>query len=47
MDTFHERDTNASLADCNKTTAPDGFQFKRSSDHAPFYNLVFEEETKF
>ena len=47
MDTFHERDTIASLADCNETTAPEGFQFKKSSDHVLFYNLAFDEETKF
>ena len=28
MDTFRERDTITSLADLNKTTAADGFQFK-------------------
>ena len=31
----------------NKTTAPDGVQFKKSNDHALFYNLVFDKETKF
>ena len=36
-----------SLADLNETTAADGFHFKKSSDHALFYNLVFDEETKF
>ena len=30
----------------NKTTAPDGVQFKKSNDHALFYNLVFDKETK-
>ena len=48
MDTFRKRDTNiTSLADLNETTAPDGFQFKNSNDHALFYNLVFDDETKF
>ena len=47
MDTFRERDTITSLADSNQTTAPDGFQFKKSTDHALFYNLVFDKETKF
>ena len=47
MDTFHKRVTVTSLADLNETTAPDGFQFKNSNDHALFYNLVFDEETKF
>ena len=48
MDTFRKRDTNITgLADLNETTAPDGFQFKNSNDHALFYNLVFDEETKF
>ena len=47
MDTFRERDTIMSLADLNETTAPDGFQFKKSNDHALFYNLVFDEETNF
>ena len=41
MDTFCERDTIRSLADFNETTAPDGFQFKTSNNHALFYNLVF------
>ena len=31
----------------NETTALDGFQFKKSNDHALFCNLVFDEETKF
>ena len=47
MDTLRERDTITSLADLNETTAPDGFQFKKSNDHALFYNLVFDKETKF
>ena len=46
MDTFHERDAITILADLNKTTASDGFQFKKSNDHALFYNLVFAKETK-
>ena len=44
MDTFCERDTIMSLPDLNETTAPDGFQFKKSNDHALFYNLAFDEE---
>ena len=47
MDTFRKRDTITSLADLNETTAPDGFKFKKSNDHALFYNLVFVQETKF
>ena len=47
MDSFRERDTITSLADLNETTAPDGFQFKKSTDHALFYNLLFDKETKF
>ena len=43
MDTFCERDTIRSLADFSETTAPDGFQFKTSNNHALFYNLVFGE----
>ena len=47
MDSFRERDAITSLADLNETTTPDGFQFKKSNDHALFYNLVFNKETKF
>ena len=47
MDAFRETDTITSLADLNETTAHDGFQFKKSNDHALFYNLVFDKETKF
>ena len=47
MDTFRKKDTVTSLADLTETTAADGFHFKKSSDHALFYNLVFDEETKF
>ena len=47
MDTLRKRDTITSLADLNETTAPDGFQLKKSTDHALFYNLVFDKETKF
>ena len=36
-----------SLADLNETTALDGLQFKKSIDHALFYNLVFDKEIKF
>ena len=43
MDSFRERDTISSLADLNQTAA----QFKKSNDHALFYNLVFDKETKF
>ena len=46
MYTFCEIDTITSLSDLNKTTTPDGFQFKKSNDHAVFYNLVFDKETK-
>ena len=44
MGTFGKRDTFTTLADLSKTTAPDGFQFKKSNDHALFYNLVFERQ---
>ena len=44
MDTFRKRDTITDLANLNETTAPDGFQFKKSNDHALFYNLAFDEE---
>ena len=47
MDTFRERDAITSLADLNEATAPDGFQLKKSNDHALFYNLVFDEKIKF
>ena len=47
MDIFRERDTITSLADLDETTAPDGFQFKKSEEHALFFNLVFDKETKF
>ena len=47
MDTFRERDTIITLADLNEATAPDGFQLKKSIDHVLFYDLVFDEETKF
>ena len=47
METFRKKDTATSLADLNETTAADGFHFKKSNDHALFYNLVFDEETKF
>ena len=47
MDTFCERDTITSLVGLYETTAPDGFQFKKSNDHALFYNLVFDKNTKF
>ena len=47
MDTFRKRDTITVLANLNETTAPDGFQFKKSNDHSLCYNLVFAEETKF
>ena len=46
MDSFCEKDTITRLADLNQTTPPDGFQFKKSNNHAPFYNLVFDKETK-
>ena len=46
-DTFHERYIFTSLADLNKTTVPDTFQSKKPNDNAFFYNLVFDEGTKF
>ena len=46
MDPFRERDTITSLSDLDEKAAPDGFQFKISNDHALFYNMVFDEETK-
>ena len=46
IDTFHEKDTITSLANFNEATTPDGFQFKKSNEHALFYNLVFDKETK-
>ena len=46
MDTFCGRDTITSLAGLNETSAPDGFEFKKSNNHSLFYNLVFDEETK-
>ena len=36
INTFRERDTIMSLADLNETTTSDGFQFKKSNDHALF-----------
>ena len=47
MVTFRERYTSTSLTDLKETTAHDGFQLIKSNDHALFYNLVFDEETKF
>ena len=47
MDSVRERDTITSLANLNETAAPDGLQFKKSNDHALFYNLVFDKKTKF
>ena len=47
MDSFRKKDMIMTLADLNETTASDGFQFKKSNDHALFYNLVFDKETKF
>ena len=47
MGSFRERDTITGLADLDETTAPDGFQFKKSNDHVLFYNLVFDKETRF
>ena len=46
MDSFREKDTITRLADLNQTAPPDGFQLKKSNDHVPFYNLVFDKETK-
>ena len=42
-----ELDTVKTLDDLNETTTLAGFQFKRWDDHALFYNLVFDKETKF
>ena len=39
-------DTIMSLANLNEATTPDGFQFKKYNDHALFYNLIFDKETK-
>ena len=47
LDCFQKSDTVKTLYDLNETTTPAGFQFKRSDDHALFYNVVFDEETKF
>ena len=47
MDSVREKDTITSLANLNETAAPDGSQFKKSNDHALFYNLVFDKQTKF
>ena len=41
-----QMDTITNLANLNETTTPDGFQFKKYSDHALFYNLIFDKETK-
>ena len=41
-----QMDTITSLANLNETTTPDGFQFKKYNDHALFYNLIFDKETK-
>ena len=47
IETFCEKkNTVTSLADLNETTTTDGFQFKKSSNHAMFYKLVFDEEAK-
>ena len=43
---FCGRDTITSLAGLNETSAPDGFEFKKSNNHSLFYDLVFDEETK-
>ena len=47
LDCSQKSDTVKTLDDLNETTTPAGFQFKRSDDHALFYNLVFDEEVKF
>ena len=47
LDCFQKSDTLKTLDDLNETTTPGGFQFKKSGDHALFYNLVFDEETQF
>ena len=47
LDCLQKSDTVKTLDHLNKTLMPAGFQFKRLDDHALFYNLVFDEETKF
>ena len=47
MDTFRERYTITNVPDLNETAAAEGFQFIKSNDYALFYNLVFDEQTKF
>ena len=47
LDCFQKSDTVKTLDHLSEKTTPAGFQFKRSDDHALFYNLVFDEETKF
>ena len=47
FDCFQKSDTVKTLDDLNERATPAGFQFKRSDDHALFYNLVFDEEVKF
>ena len=44
MDTFCERDTITSLVGLYETTAPDGFQFKKSNDHALFLTWYLRKE---
>ena len=41
IDSFRERDDITSVADLNETTAPDGFPFTKSRNHALSYNQVF------
>ena len=47
LDCFPKSNTLKTLDDLNETTTPGGFQFKKSGDHALFYNLVFDGETQF
>ena len=47
LNCFQKSGTVKTLNDLKETTTPTGFQFKRSDDHALFYNLEFDEKTKF
>ena len=44
---FQETDGIKCLQNFNKDTAPAGFQFKRLENNVLFYNIEFDEETKF
>ena len=47
LDCFVKSDVVKTLDDLNETITPAGFQFKRSENHALFYNLAFDKEPKF